>query len=127
MFELQYDEMWWNTRVGISSRTDQPVWARELLDKFVIDYPEDGASSSLPAFPLRQIFTPELCELAKDDKREHFERILSNAPCNLKFTDCMFFDNELGNCQAASWCDGLSLSSRCYEGGPMLSILTLHP
>eukprot|EP00586_Coscinodiscus_wailesii_P010930 CAMPEP_0172514708 /NCGR_PEP_ID=MMETSP1066-20121228/262159_1 /TAXON_ID=671091 /ORGANISM="Coscinodiscus wailesii, Strain CCMP2513" /LENGTH=233 /DNA_ID=CAMNT_0013295481 /DNA_START=204 /DNA_END=902 /DNA_ORIENTATION=- len=100
MFELQYDEMWWNTRVGISSRTDQPVWARELLDKFVIDDSEDA--SSLPAFPLRQVFTPELCELAKDDKREHFERILVNAPGNLKFTDCLFFDNELGNCQAVA-------------------------
>lgn len=104
VYELQYDEYWWGTHVGISSRTDEPNWARELLDKFMIVGSGPGGGSDddaqYPPFPIGQIFTPEICELASDSKVGHFERILENAPGNPKFTDCLFFDNELGNCQS---------------------------
>jgi magnesium-dependent phosphatase 1 len=95
MYELQYEEHWWETQVGISSKTDEPNWARELLDKFIIG--DEGQEN--PPFPLKQVFTPEICELARDSKVQHFERILRNAPGKPKYTDCLFFDNELGNCR----------------------------
>mmetsp|Transcript_25519 Transcript_25519/g.31435 ORF Transcript_25519/g.31435 Transcript_25519/m.31435 type:complete len:325 (-) Transcript_25519:1161-2135(-) len=97
MNELQYDEKWWNTKIGISSRTDEPNWARELLDKFIID--EEDGDEKYPPFPLQQIFTKEICELAHDSKVNHFERILKNSPGRPKYEDCLFFDNELGNCR----------------------------
>ncbi len=103
LHELQYDEKWWSTHVGISSRTDQPDWARELLEKFIIFQDDrignDNRIAEYPPFPMNQVFTPEICELAKDSKVEHFERILKNAPGRPKYQDCLFFDNELGNCR----------------------------
>jgi magnesium-dependent phosphatase 1 len=95
--ELQYDEKWWNTKIGISSRTDEPNWARELLQKFIIDEGKKE-KDEYPPFPMNQVFTSEICELAHDSKVLHFERIIENAPGRPKFQDCLFFDNELGNC-----------------------------
>lgn len=98
MYELQYDPKWWHTHVGISSRTDEPNWARELLEKFQIY--KDGEDAELgPPFPMKQVFTTEICELAHDSKVLHFERILKNSPGKPKYSDCLFFDNELGNCR----------------------------
>jgi len=107
-YELQYSEQWWDTNIGISSRTDQPEWARELLEKFII-FSDDcnhstcsgggNAKYKYPPFPMKQVLTPEICELAKDSKVQHFERILKNAPGKPKYQDCLFFDNELGNCR----------------------------
>ena len=99
--DLQYDEQWWNTLVGISSKTDQPEWARELLEKFII-FDTDSTNETnaeCPSFPMKQVFTPEICELAQDPKVQHFERILQNSPGKPKYQDCIFFDNELGNCR----------------------------
>lgn len=115
MFDLKYNPQWSSTRVGISSRTDEPNWARELLEKFTIDQ-RDGLHtdslalegltnqkntelSDIHSFPLIDAFTPELCELAKDSKLQHFERILKNAGSNIKMEDILFFDNEMGNCR----------------------------
>ena len=107
LYELQYKEKWWNTIVGISSRTDEPNWARELMEKFIIgnENEKDGDSSSsemmYPPFPMEQVFSKEICELSPhDSKVHHFERIIQNAPgMKPKYEDCLFFDNELGNCQ----------------------------
>ena len=96
LYELQYDPKWWDTHVGISSRTDEPNWARELLEKFQIYKNKDA---EYPPFPMKQVFTTEICELAQDSKVLHFERILKNSPGKPKFGDCLFFDNELGNCR----------------------------
>lgn len=100
MYELQYDSKWWGTHIGISSRTDEPNWARELLEKFQIyNTAGDANNSEYTPFPMKQVFTMGICELAHDSKVQHFERIIQNAPGNLKFEDCLFFDNELGNCR----------------------------
>ena len=37
------DPKWSNTVIGISSRCDEPAWARELLEKFEIDDGEGGS------------------------------------------------------------------------------------
>ncbi len=102
LYELQYEEKWWNTYVGISSRTDQPKWAKELMEKFIIESEEGRGNNEkeiYPPFSMKQVFTDEICELAHDSKVLHFERILKRAPGKPKYTDCLFFDNELGNCQ----------------------------
>ena len=119
LYELQYDEKWWNTNVGISSKTDEPNWARELLETFIIGTTNngqgeekkknnvndmnivvaEGEEEAYPPFPMGQVFTNEICELAYDSKVSHFERILQNASGKPKYQDCLFFDNELGNCQ----------------------------
>jgi len=115
MFELMHDPRWASTRIGISSRTDEPSWARELLEKFTIDendFDDDDsrivAAECLAArpplgstfsFPLKQVFTPMLCELAKDSKIDHVERILLNAGDGISMRDILFFDNEFGNCR----------------------------
>lgn len=111
MFDLMHNPRWSSTHVGISSRTDEPNWARELLEKFIIDQDDCFDSfgvaeslkfkplSALHSFPLKDAFTPVLCEIAKDSKVQHFERIIRNAGSGVTMKDILFFDNELGNCR----------------------------
>jgi len=114
MFDLKHNPQWSSTRVGISSRTDEPDWARELLEKFIIDQrdcvdtntfalgesPDKNMElNTIHSFPLKDAFTPELCEIAKDSKVQHFKRILKNAGSGTKMEDILFFDNEMGNCR----------------------------
>eukprot|EP00957_Ditylum_brightwellii_P041519 3144645-Ditylum_brightwellii.AAC.1 len=50
--------------VGISSRTDEPTWARELLQKFEIET-DDGDGNT---FALQDAFESGPIEIAKDSK-----------------------------------------------------------
>lgn len=92
MRELHCAPEWKDVTVAISSRCDEPEWARELLDKFMID---DGAGGQ---FALRDAFS--LVEIASDDKCSHFER-LSEAS-GIPPERMIFFDNEPGNCQSVA-------------------------
>mmetsp|Transcript_9671 Transcript_9671/g.28925 ORF Transcript_9671/g.28925 Transcript_9671/m.28925 type:complete len:235 (-) Transcript_9671:2-706(-) len=86
--ELRTDA-WAGVRVGISSRTDEPAWARELLEKFRIDDGGDG-------FALKDLF--DVVEISKESKTAHFRRIAESQGVDLE--DMLFFDNERGNCVA---------------------------
>ena len=78
---------------GISSRTDEPTWAKELLQKFSLN--DDKMSS------LGSIFddSPAI-EISYDSKVKHFQRISANTGIALE--DMIFFDNERGNCVEVS-------------------------
>ena len=79
--------------IGVSSRTDEPDWARELLDKFRVT---NGRSSSGEAVCLIDVLNGPI-EIAKDSKVEHFRRI--RAETSIDYEDMIFFDNEFGNCE----------------------------
>jgi magnesium-dependent phosphatase 1 len=85
---------WHGVQVGISSRTDQPSWARELLQKFQV---EDTTTTT--TFALSDVFQGPI-EIASDSKVQHFRRIA--AATHVPLEDMLFFDNEFGNCQAVS-------------------------
>ena len=97
VFEKLYADPKWNgIQVGISSRTDEPTWARELLQKFKL--PESQV-------PLESVFTGPW-EIAYDGKTAHFERISKTT--GVPMESILFFDNEAGNCRSVSkqgvWC-----------------------
>lgn len=97
MRELYNDKATWEqTLVGISSRTDQPDWARELLEKFTVAInPDDQGNPNTETFTLQDVFTGPI-EIRQDSKVTHFQRISSATGVPMK--DILFFDNERGNC-----------------------------
>ena len=92
--ELHCTPEWKGTLVGISSRCDEPDWARELLRKFKID---DGRCGS---FALVDAFDSELVHIYSDSKTAHFERI--SAQSGVPLESMIFFDNEYGNIRSVS-------------------------
>ena len=88
--ELYTQECFDGVKIGISSRTDEPDWARELLSKFEVTVNE----KSQPIH-LINIFNGPV-EIAKDSKKAHFRRI--HAKTGINYEDMLFFDNEFGNC-----------------------------
>jgi hypothetical protein len=113
MRELYRSPHWEGVPVGISSRTNEPNWAKELLRKFVVeDDPtdtssyassEDGSSQSSSAvtrnptsFVLGDVFDGPI-EISSDSKIDHFYRI--HRETNVAMEDMIFLDNELGNCR----------------------------
>lgn len=96
--ELHVDrETWDHALVGISSRTDQPDWARELLQKFTITiHKEDEGKPDADSFALQDVVKGPI-EIAKDSKVEHFKRIA--AQTGVAMPDILFFDNERCNCR----------------------------
>ena len=53
--ELHVDDKWRNTVLAVSSRCDEPPWARELLEKFEIDDGEGGRSVLPPLLRLPSV------------------------------------------------------------------------
>lgn len=99
MRQLHYESKWDNVLVGISSRTDEPTWARELLTKFdlhVDDGEKEQATTSQSA-TLSDVFKGGPIEIAHDSKVQHFQRISKQT--GIKLEDMLFFDNESGNCR----------------------------
>lgn len=95
MRELYCDEeTWGNTQVGISSRTNQPEWAMELLEKFTIT-----RKDSQDTFALIDVFQGPI-EIGAGSKVGHFEKISKKTGIPMK--DILFFDNERGNCNDVS-------------------------
>lgn len=96
MKELYVDPLWKDALVGISSRTDEPTWARELLTKFEIINGSDE-HSNVTTVVLQDIFEGGPIEIKQDSKVEHFQRISDTTGIDLE--DILFFDNESGNCR----------------------------
>mmetsp|Transcript_9254 Transcript_9254/g.22994 ORF Transcript_9254/g.22994 Transcript_9254/m.22994 type:complete len:254 (-) Transcript_9254:98-859(-) len=84
--ELHSGPQYSSVKIGVSSRTDEPDWARELLEKFLVD--EKVCLMDVLDGPI---------EIAKDGKVEHFSRIRANM--GIAYEKMVFFDNEYGNCQ----------------------------
>eukprot|EP00562_Extubocellulus_spinifer_P027649 CAMPEP_0178639846 /NCGR_PEP_ID=MMETSP0698-20121128/15691_1 /TAXON_ID=265572 /ORGANISM="Extubocellulus spinifer, Strain CCMP396" /LENGTH=276 /DNA_ID=CAMNT_0020280227 /DNA_START=23 /DNA_END=853 /DNA_ORIENTATION=+ len=95
MRELYESPDWEGVAVGISSRTDEPDWARELLRKFEIA--EGGDAAAQHPIVLQDVFEQGPVEIAKDGKIKHFQRIANKL--GISFGDMLFFDNESGNCK----------------------------
>ena len=85
--QLRTTDDWSATKVAISSRTDEPAWAAELLDKFRVDDMVLG-----DCFDAR--------EITKESKSSHFRRLKEKYSCS--YEDMLFFDNEYGNCREIS-------------------------
>ena len=85
--QLRTTDDWSATKVAISSRTDEPAWAAELLDKFRVDDMVLG-----DCFDAR--------EITKESKSSHFRRLKEKYSCD--YEDMLFFDNEYGNCREIS-------------------------
>lgn len=75
-------------RLAISSRTDVPKWAIELLGKFTL--PKSRMT-------LKEAITGPW-EISSDSKTVHFQRLAKATGIALQ--DMVFFDNELGNCRS---------------------------
>jgi len=87
---------WQNTLVGISSRTDQPDWARELLEKFTIaKMDSQGRELAGESFAMKEVFQGPI-EISTESKVSHFKRVAEKT--GISFEDMLFFDNERGNC-----------------------------
>jgi magnesium-dependent phosphatase 1 len=84
------EQEWSGTQLAISSRTDEPQWAKELLAKFVL--PKSGMTLE------SAIKGP--WEISYDSKTIHFERIAKKTGIGLE--EMVFFDNEQGNCKLVS-------------------------
>lgn len=93
MAELYGSPAWDGVAFGISSRTDEPEWARELLQKFAIG----GSAGKDEHVFLQDVFEGGPVEISKDGKVQHFQRIA--ASLGVSFGDMLFFDNESGNCR----------------------------
>lgn len=112
---------WGDVQVGISSRTDQPDWARELLHKFTITVrAEQEGTPGAESFALIDVFTgPQ--EIRQDSKVQHFQRI--SAQTGVAMSDILFFDNERGNCNdiaamgAVVVCSPDGVTSQLWEIG----------
>lgn len=73
--------------LAISSRTDVPEWATELLDKFTL---RSGKT-------LAQVITGPW-EISYDRKVTHFHRL--SKKLDIPLEHMVFFDNEAGNCRS---------------------------
>lgn len=92
--EMHTQPCFGDAKIGISSRTDEPNWARELLEKFRVTTNEKGE----PVYLTDVLNGP--IEIAQDSKVAHFERIRTET--GIDYEDMVFFDNEFGNCERVS-------------------------
>lgn len=94
--ELATNDEWSDTQLAISSRTDQPEWARELLGLFTI---QASKKSNAPTSLDDVIRGP--WEMVSDERKVlHFERLSQET--NIPLNQMMFFDNDIGNCKSVS-------------------------
>ena len=113
--ELYTDSKWKGNggndgvRVGISSRTDQPDWARELLQKFQVsvasgssnsDDSTNPTTSAATRFSLRDVIDSSIIEISHGSKVNHFQNIQRTT--GIDYNEMVFFDNEYGNCEQIS-------------------------
>jgi len=85
-------------QVAISSRTDEPGWAYQLMKWLVA---ADGT-------PLSKCFDQNLIEISYADKSRHFESL--NRKTGIPFENMVFFDNEYWNIQSVG-----QLGVKCYH------------
>lgn len=80
----------YDIQAAISSRTDEPSWARICLNHLVI---ADGTV-------LKDCFPERLREISKEDKTKHIQRLHSKT--GIAYEEICFFDNERWNIQQVS-------------------------
>ena len=85
-------------RVAISSRTDKPSWAYQIMQWLTA---ADGT-------PLSKCFEQQLIEISYADKARHFESL--NRKTGISFENMVFFDNEIYNIRSVG-----SLGVKCYH------------
>jgi magnesium-dependent phosphatase 1 len=89
-YVLSNNDEWADTQLAISSRTDVPEWAEELLEKFTL--PKSGKI-------LKDVIVGPW-EIRGDSKISHFERLVKTT--GIPMEDMVFFDNESGNCRSVA-------------------------
>mmetsp|Transcript_15826 Transcript_15826/g.30596 ORF Transcript_15826/g.30596 Transcript_15826/m.30596 type:complete len:185 (+) Transcript_15826:337-891(+) len=95
--ELDSDEKWFHTSVAVASTCDEPEWARECMQKIIVDK-EAGR-------PLEDYIG--VSEIHKGSKSGHFRTIASQT--GVKFEEMVFFDDQRYNCDVVS-----KLGVTCY-------------
>lgn len=85
-------------RVAISSRTDEPSWAYQLMSWLTA---ADGT-------PLSKCFDEQLIEISYADKARHFESL--NRKTGISYENMVFFDNEIYNIRSVG-----TLGVKCYH------------
>ena len=66
--------------VGVASRSDEPTWARECLNKFMVK----------PGVSMMDVVTESLCEIYKGSKRDHFAAL--HKKTGVPYKRMCFFD-----------------------------------
>jgi len=84
--------------VGVASRSDEPAWARECLNKFIVK----------PGVSMMDVVTPERCEIYKGSKRTHFAALQTKT--GIPFKRMCFFDDDPGNIH-----DVAALGVHCFH------------
>ncbi|KAI9027785.1 magnesium-dependent phosphatase-1 [Hyaloraphidium curvatum] len=87
---LQLSRLRPDVLVGISSKTDEPSWARECLATMEV---EKGVK-------VADVLEPKAVVLSKRSKTEHFQHMRETL--GIPFSEMIFFDNEYGNIRAVS-------------------------
>jgi magnesium-dependent phosphatase 1 len=98
LHELATAEEWSDTQLAISSRTDQPEWARELLGLFAL--PASSKKSNDTPQTLQEVISGPWEMVSTERKVLHFERLSEQT--NIPLEQMMFFDNDIGNCKSVS-------------------------
>lgn len=73
--------------MAVASTTDEPAWARECLDKFILPSAQVSLSSRV-----------DITEIYKANKQAHMRAICKKAGCDLQ--DILFIDNQMNNINA---------------------------
>ena len=90
LHNLRYDEEWKGTKTAWVSKTDEPRWAMECLQKFRSTPGKEPIGSLIDSV-----------QIYKGNKQDHFRQLKSEFP-DIAFEDMIFFDNEYGNIQTVS-------------------------
>ena len=85
-------------QAAISSRKDEPSWAKKCMEWLVVD---DGTS-------LNRCFHKNLIEISYSDKARHFESL--HRKTGIPFDQMCFFDNEHWNIRGVS-----QLGVKCFH------------
>ena len=87
----------WGGQIAIASRTDEPSWAREILNKF-----RTRSGETLMA-----CVAPKLDELYKKNKTTHLGQIWAKS--SIDYAAMIFFDDDPRNISDVSGLDVLSI------------------
>ena len=77
-------------QVAIASRSDEPAWARALLDTFETAPDADGATRKLSS-----VLAPACVRIHKGSKKTHFAEIREAS--GVPFDEMVFFDDDPAN------------------------------
>lgn len=94
MYEFKTDPAWSNSVIAVASSCDEPNWARECIQKFVIGYDDK--------YKLKDVFSSNHIEIYKKSKDHHLKSIQDKCSSGTSFRDMIFFDNQYDNCKAVS-------------------------